>query len=69
MNKSKIKEIITTKTDIEYALSWHHDQEKILNFEWGFNSNHLGLSMSEDQDLWEYALNLFERTCAEILGL
>lgn len=68
MNRNQIAEIIKTKTDINYARNWRDDSEQLLNFDYGFNSDHLGLTLSDDEDKFDYALNLFERRCEYLLA-
>lgn len=68
MTRAAIAKIIKDKTDINYARGWRDDSEQLLNFDHGFNSDHLGLIMSDDEDKFDFALNLFETRCLELLG-
>lgn len=67
MTKVKIAKIIKDKTDIDHALNWRDDSEKLLNFDYNFNDYHLGLSCTDDADQFDYALDLFERRCVILL--
>ena len=66
MTKNDVKEIIKNKINLKYASRWYSSSEKLLEFDHGFNTDHLGIVMSDNEDLFEFAFNIFELRC-EIL--
>lgn len=67
MTRKEIKEIIKAEVTIEHALSWYESVEKLLNFDYGFNDEHLGLYCTDDAEKFDYALDLFEEECERLL--
>lgn len=63
MTKKEIATTILSKINLKYAKDWYLSPEQVLEFDYGFNADHLGLSMSEDEDLFDYALKVFETRC------
>ncbi len=68
MNQKQVKKIINEKIDMKYATEWANSSEQLLEFDYGFNSDHLGIQMSENEDLFDWALNLFERKCEALIA-
>ena len=66
MTKNDVKEIIKNKINLKYASRWYSSSDKLLEFDHGFNFHHLGIVMADNEDLFEFAFNIFELRC-EIL--
>ena len=69
LTKAQIKKIIHTNLTLGAAKKWQASSEKLLEFDYGFNSSHLGLSASNDDGRFDYALNIFESCCEQMLKL
>jgi hypothetical protein len=66
MTKKTIKEIIESEVTISHALRWYESTEKLLHFDYGFNSRYLELSCTNDGEKFDYALELFEDECERL---
>lgn len=69
LTKTQIKGIIHSNLTMGVAKEWQESSEKLLEFDYGFNAQHLGLSCTDDADLFDYALNIFESCCERMLKL
>lgn len=69
LTKTQIKGIIHSNLTLGVAKEWQESSEKLLEFDYGFNTQHLGLSCTDDADLFDYALNIFEACCEQMLKL
>jgi len=67
MTKAEIKKTIQENVTLQIASDWYSSAEKLMHFDDGFNSQYLELCCTNDDEKFDYALELFESECERLL--